>query len=44
MSVQGAEQIRHKLKAQLVKGDVASGRYGPGGLAQPAFSQSESLR
>ena len=31
MSVQGAEQIRRKLKAQLMKGDVATERYGPGG-------------
>lgn len=30
MSVRGAEQIRRKLKARLLKGDVARERHGPG--------------
>jgi hypothetical protein len=31
MSVHGAEKIRRKLKARLMKGDVARERHGPGG-------------
>ena len=31
MSVHGAEQVRRKLKARLMKGDVARERHGPGG-------------
>ena len=30
MSVDGAEQIRHKLKAKLMKGDAAREQHGPG--------------
>jgi hypothetical protein len=30
MSVHGAEQIRRKLKARLLKGDIARERQGPG--------------
>ena len=35
MSVQGAEQIRRKLKTRLMKGDVAAERYGPGRASAP---------
>ena len=31
MSVHCAEQIRRKLKARLMKGDLATERHGPGG-------------
>jgi hypothetical protein len=30
MSVAGAAQVRRKLKASLIKGDVAQERHGPG--------------
>ena len=35
MSVHGAGQIRRKLKAHLMKGDVATERHGPGGSFVP---------
>ena len=31
MSGRGADQIRRKLKARLMKGDLATERHGPGG-------------
>lgn len=35
MSVEGAAQVRHKLKASLMKRDVPQERHGPGGEFTP---------